>query len=99
MKCIAAILALIATTVTANVLPGGVSVRRSIDSFESFVDLQVEDERFGDRVFSGTAQAIYEEMIALKPELFVDGKLIPADGAAVEKRSETELEKRQKVSP
>lgn len=38
------------------------------------VDLQITDPRFGDRVFNGTVEAVYAQMKAEKPELFVDEK-------------------------
>lgn len=53
------------------------------------VDLQVTDERFGDEVFSGTAESIYNQMKALKPELFANDTNVEVSseaGSALAKR-------------
>lgn len=34
--------------------------------------MDIKDERFGDRIFHGTAKDVYEEMKSLKPELFTE---------------------------
>ncbi|KAI4658433.1 uncharacterized protein J4E79_006839 [Alternaria viburni] len=38
------------------------------------VELEVTDDRFPDVTFTGTAESVYEEMKALKPEAFPDTK-------------------------
>lgn len=53
------------------------------------VDLRVTDERFGDEVFVGTAESIYNQMKEKKPELFANETDISEAGA------ETSLGKRQ----
>ena len=58
-------------------------------------ELRVKDENFGDKVFTGTAQSIYEEMVALKPELFENVTVDPdSDDTSLEARG---LEKRRSV--
>lgn len=50
------------------------------------VDLQVTDERFGDKVFTGTAESIYNQMKAEKPELFANETEISVEESSLEKR-------------
>jgi hypothetical protein len=45
------------------------------------VDMQVTDDRFGDKVFTGTVDAVYAQMKAEKPELFADE--MPVDAGAL----------------
>src|SRR5687767_2874735 len=55
------------------------------------VDLEVTDERFEGMKFTGTAESIYHEMKALKPELFANETEVDLDLV-------NGLEKRQSVS-
>lgn len=50
------------------------------------VDLEVIDDRFEDITFTGTAKSIYEEMKALKPELFADEGDIAEEAHALAER-------------
>lgn len=53
------------------------------------VDLQVTDERFGDKVFTGTAESIYNQMRGERPELFANDTEISVEEASLEKRQGT----------
>ncbi|KAH7367410.1 hypothetical protein B0T11DRAFT_295224 [Plectosphaerella cucumerina] len=77
MKFTLPVLALFATAITGAALPeeDSMALRRgeaaTLDGF-SIDSLEVKDERFGDRIFRGTAKEVYEEMNSLKPELFTE---------------------------
>lgn len=87
-----------AIKITGAALPeeDGMVLRRgeaaTLDGF-SIDSLEVKDERFGDRIFRGTAKEVYEEMNSLKPELFTDDL-----DNVVDDVSGTSIVKRQGVS-
>lgn len=41
--------------------------------------MEITDERFGDKIFSGTLSSILAEMQDLKPELFTEDDAAPSD--------------------
>jgi hypothetical protein len=65
----------------------------TLDGF-SIDSLEVKDERFGDRIFRGTAKEVYEEMNSLKPELFTED----LDNVVDDVSDGTSIAKRQGVS-
>ena len=70
---------------------------RRADEMEGkpIMDLQVTDERFEGMTFSGTTKSIYNEMKALKPEIFTAEIEAAMDAAAL---NAGVLEKRSSVS-
>lgn len=64
-------------------------VRRADEMHEedlAIVDLQVNDERFGDKVFTGTAESIYNQMKAEQPNLFSNETETSVEQSSLEKR-------------
>jgi hypothetical protein len=47
------------------------------------VDMQVTDDRFGDKVFTGTVDTVYAQMRAEKPELFADETPVNAEALSI----------------
>jgi putative cell wall-binding protein len=66
------------------------SVSMSIENM-NIMDMEVTDDRFPGITFTGTAQSVYEQMKALKPDAFSDD----VDVVMVETRS---LQKRSTVN-
>ena len=57
------------------------------------VELEVADDRFPDVTFTGTAESVYEEMKALKPEAFPDTNALDvAQARSLHKRSTVSLQ-------
>jgi hypothetical protein len=57
----------------------------------TIVDLEVTNDAFPGRVFTGTAQSIYEEIKAEKPELLADIEPLEAGSLSLEKRAVSSL--------
>jgi hypothetical protein len=47
------------------------------------VDMQVTDDRFGNKVFTGTVDTVYAQMKAEKPELFADETPVDAEALSI----------------
>ncbi|KAH8585491.1 hypothetical protein B0O99DRAFT_748992 [Bisporella sp. PMI_857] len=91
MKTIFPALALFATTIIAAAVPDeqGWYLRRTNEIHLEglpIVDLEVTDERFEGMTFRSSAESVYNEMKALKPELFANKTEAVLNTASLEKR-------------